>query len=136
MEDIIADAVSNPFLTSDQKTSIISNINGIMSNFEVERKSVLKDDTNINHGAVVLSKPSKRGKPKSIEFLTVFATIASMLAVIITVLVTFIDDRSVKFFNFNLGQIFESFVASIVTAAATFILALLFVFFARGKRKR
>jgi len=136
LEDIIADAVSNPFLTNEQKTVIINDINEILISY-MENSKLLTETVDCKHSKMEFLVTAKYEKPKQrrVEYLTLFTAIATILAAMSSLLLPIITDRLGGLFGFNeVSQLLEGVIAGFVVAVATAILTVLIRLISKRRR--
>ena len=130
LEDVIADAVSNPFLTSEQKTSIIKDVEVILesysyteaeTNSEILRELIIKSSL---HESEVRESQKRRHL-----LVTTFTTIAGLLTLVSTILAfMFGSDLPEMMGIFDGSWLSVSAVASVsVTVIASTLVAMVMV---------
>lgn len=121
LEDIIADAVSNPFLASEQKTSIICNISEIIMSYGVKESQLNK--INVENGdikSVDLSDFSKTGETHG-SLIKIFTVIATLLSVICATAIFFLEDTFLNSLSNYLVS--AEALSSFAIAVFTFVIA-------------
>ena len=111
LEDIIADAVSNPFLTSEQKTSIIQNISKVIQSYTIYCPPT------------VIESKRKRDLTTNI-----FSRSAFLISLLITIIATiFSDDEFLKLFSDYIipSGILGGVIVSVIAALSVFTMEFL-----------
>jgi len=118
LEDIIADAVSNPFLLSDQKTAAIDNIEIIIRSYEVSGHSESGEgSTSLEVTKIEKIKVDNKFAQKHLEILRLFTLIAATLSAIVAVLFYASEDfiEALEFFS-GLSEFFIGILTSLLVA--------------------
>lgn len=129
LEDILADVISNPFLISDQKTSIIKNVGDTLETYNAQNNKVNQKDgtsSQIKHIIHELNEYEPKSKRSTVK--NAFITITTVLSFVFTVATFVVGENFAEIFS-NVQfptEIFISFVVTLLSAVITVIVEIIF----------
>lgn len=132
LEDIIADAVSNPFLTSEQKTSIITSVSDILQSYGVIKEP--KENVNSTNNTAPSAFPNVSNRKRNIGQ-EAFAIIAAVFSGIVTLAIGVAGEFFTKYFQSTSISV-ELVFSVAITVLASLMTVLLDVVIKKIKKRR
>lgn len=139
LEDMIADAVSNPFLTSEQKTLIIQDISNILESYgAVTKRESRTNNTDVEIKYIVHDSVENEAKRKRDLTTDIFSIVTVSTSIMLTMIGTLVtndanDSFSILFSDYQVPS--GILMGVVVSFIAAFLVCIVKIIIKKTKKK-